>query len=317
MARLAGTSSVADLVEAVRRALLLDGVTLWHRDETTWHPDATSGSEAERTDDGDAGRSEPRARARRPAHPGRGAAPARRPTSRSSAARSDWRSSRPTPRGQTTSSVSTTFALRFSLLSPMTCGRRCRNQGLGDLAARGRDRLVGRRPRGVPRHDRRGDGPARRARRQPARHEPAPDRCAPGRGHPVGLDEIVPAALRSVGARRRRRSLSRSPRPCHASSPTPASSSARSRTSSPMRWYTAAARQSASSPARSTAVSTCAWSIVAPASPPTSATGCSSRSSGSATTLRARASASASQSPAASSRRWVARSRSRTPRAVV
>ena len=59
----------------------------------------------------------------------------------------------------------------------------------------GRRGLVHRRRTPSPaRDDRRGGGPAQRPRRQPARHEPAPGRCA-RRDPPVGLDEVVGGAL--------------------------------------------------------------------------------------------------------------------------
>ena len=48
LARLAGTSTVLDLLEAIRRTFALDGVTLWHRDEREWLVDAGVGTQAER-----------------------------------------------------------------------------------------------------------------------------------------------------------------------------------------------------------------------------------------------------------------------------
>lgn len=48
LARLAGTSSVGELLEAMRQMFGLDGVTLWHRHEGAWSPDATAGRVAER-----------------------------------------------------------------------------------------------------------------------------------------------------------------------------------------------------------------------------------------------------------------------------
>ena len=49
LARLAGASSVAELLDAVRRTFALEGVTLWHRKDADWLPDASAGVEAERT----------------------------------------------------------------------------------------------------------------------------------------------------------------------------------------------------------------------------------------------------------------------------
>ena len=43
LARLAGTSTVDELLEAVRRTFALDGATLWHRDEAEWLVDAGVG----------------------------------------------------------------------------------------------------------------------------------------------------------------------------------------------------------------------------------------------------------------------------------
>ena len=68
------------------------------------------------------------------------------------------------------------------------------------------------------------------ARRQPPRHEPPPDRRARASAPPpVGLDEVLPAALTSIGAPAGD-SRSTSPEHCPACSPTPGCSSARSRT---------------------------------------------------------------------------------------
>jgi two-component system sensor histidine kinase KdpD len=50
LARLAGTSTVEELLESVRRMFALDGVTLWHRTEHGWEPDATVGIRVERSD---------------------------------------------------------------------------------------------------------------------------------------------------------------------------------------------------------------------------------------------------------------------------
>ena len=72
------------------------------------------------------------------------------------------------------------------------------------------------------------------------------------------------------------------------------------------------ARPSASWRAAPAAASTCASSIAGPASPATSTTACSCRSSGSATAPGSRGSAWGSRSPAGSSRRWAASWRSRT-----
>jgi len=50
LARLAGTSTVEELLESIRRMFALDGVTLWHRDDRTWVADATIGTPVERGD---------------------------------------------------------------------------------------------------------------------------------------------------------------------------------------------------------------------------------------------------------------------------
>ena len=50
LARLAGTTSVAELLEALRRMFGLDGVTLWHRAGSRWSADATAGRVAERAE---------------------------------------------------------------------------------------------------------------------------------------------------------------------------------------------------------------------------------------------------------------------------
>ena len=48
LARLAGTSTVDELLEAIRLTFALDGVTLWHRDEREWLVDAVAGAHVER-----------------------------------------------------------------------------------------------------------------------------------------------------------------------------------------------------------------------------------------------------------------------------
>ena len=48
LARLAGTSSVVEILESIRRTFALDGVTLWHRDDRDWVVDEEVGAHAER-----------------------------------------------------------------------------------------------------------------------------------------------------------------------------------------------------------------------------------------------------------------------------
>ena len=48
LARLAGTSSVRELLESIRRTFALDGAALWHRHEREWLVDAVAGAPAER-----------------------------------------------------------------------------------------------------------------------------------------------------------------------------------------------------------------------------------------------------------------------------
>jgi two-component system sensor histidine kinase KdpD len=48
LSRLAGVSSVPDLLEVIRRTLALDGVTLWHARGETWAAGETAGARAER-----------------------------------------------------------------------------------------------------------------------------------------------------------------------------------------------------------------------------------------------------------------------------
>jgi two-component system, OmpR family, sensor histidine kinase KdpD len=48
LARLAGTSSVAELLDAIRRMFGLDGVTLWHRTGEAWTSEGTAGLAADR-----------------------------------------------------------------------------------------------------------------------------------------------------------------------------------------------------------------------------------------------------------------------------
>ena len=50
LARLAGTSTVLDILESIRRTFALDGVTLWHRRDRDWTADAEVGAHAERTE---------------------------------------------------------------------------------------------------------------------------------------------------------------------------------------------------------------------------------------------------------------------------
>ena len=47
-ARLAGTTSVDELLESIRRVFALDGVTLWHRAGETWTPEGVAGGEVAR-----------------------------------------------------------------------------------------------------------------------------------------------------------------------------------------------------------------------------------------------------------------------------
>ena len=68
LARLAGSSSVADVLESIRRAFALDGVTLWHRDGDGWLEDAGAGAPAGRRRGRGPSRRTPRARAGRSAH---------------------------------------------------------------------------------------------------------------------------------------------------------------------------------------------------------------------------------------------------------
>jgi two-component system, OmpR family, sensor histidine kinase KdpD len=48
LARLAGSPSVAELIEAIRRMFGLDGVTLWHRDGDAWSAEGSAGVAADR-----------------------------------------------------------------------------------------------------------------------------------------------------------------------------------------------------------------------------------------------------------------------------
>jgi two-component system sensor histidine kinase KdpD len=50
LARLAGTSTVGELLESIRRTFALDGATLWHRDGGRWIAEATVGVTVERGD---------------------------------------------------------------------------------------------------------------------------------------------------------------------------------------------------------------------------------------------------------------------------
>ncbi len=122
---------------------------------------------------------------------------------------------------------------------------------------------------------------------------------------PIGLDEVVPAALRSIGPRADEVDVDVA-ETLPESSQIRGCSSARSPTSYRTPWYTASGRRYASSPEPSTAASTSALSTVGPASRKRIATASSSRSSASATARRAGASGSGWPSRAASSRRWAA-----------
>ena len=48
LARLAGTSTVVEILESIRRTFALEGLTLWHRDDRDWVVDAEVGTHAER-----------------------------------------------------------------------------------------------------------------------------------------------------------------------------------------------------------------------------------------------------------------------------
>ena len=170
-----------------------------------------------------------------PRAPGRRAARARRLRRASSrlASQLEELAGRGRPR-PASSSGRTTCGPRSSRRSRTTFARRSPaiKASVTSLLQR-RRRVVAEATQRVPRDDRRGDRPAQRARRQPARHEPAPDRRA-RRSTPrrSALDEVVPAALAQPRRARRTRSRSTSPRRCPASRPTRACSSAPSRTSS-------------------------------------------------------------------------------------
>ena len=136
------------------------------------------------------------------------------------------------------------------------------------------------------------------------------------RREPVGLDEVVPAALRSLGGTADGvdvdvpESLPRVWR-------TPVSWSARWRTSWAMRSGTRRRGDgSACSPGARTAASTSVSSTVARGSRWPAGRRCSCRFSGSETPATTTASASGSRSPRASWRRWAATSRSRRRRAA-
>ena len=51
LARLAGASSVTEMLESIRRTFALDGVTLWHRRERAWSVDSEAGAHVERSKD--------------------------------------------------------------------------------------------------------------------------------------------------------------------------------------------------------------------------------------------------------------------------
>ena len=138
----------------------------------------------------------------------------------------------------------------------------------------------------VPRDDRRGDRPAQRARRQPARHEPAADRRARARiAQPSASTRSIPAALASLGAARREVDVDvPETLPRVARRPRPARAGARERRRRTPSAYSPARIASARRRRRGRrTASTCASSTAAPASRPPSASGCSCRSSGSAT----------------------------------
>ena len=115
---------------------------------------------------------------------------------RSSRPRSSWASSR--PRSRPPGVVSAANELRAAILSAVSHDLRtplAGDQGLRHEPVAGRRRLDARGAARVPRHDRRGDRPPERARREPARHEPAPDGRAGDHAEPRRARRGAPRGL--------------------------------------------------------------------------------------------------------------------------
>ncbi len=201
LARLAGTSTVVEILESIRRTFALDGVTLWHRQDRDWT--FRRGGRAPRRAHrrGAARRRRPRPGARRPAGPGQRAPPPRR--IRHGAGRLDPHRG---ARGGCIRGRRPRAGQRLTPRDPL--GRLARPpdaaggyQGLRDLAARQRDRLA--------------TGGARRLFSTIDEETDRLDglvgnlldmsRLQSGALHvassQIGLDEVVPAALASIGPR--------------------------------------------------------------------------------------------------------------------
>ena len=207
----------------------LEGAAVLHRSDGGWRIEAASGERDPRESRGQlarpssstsehvlalVGSTRPQ---RRPARP-------RRLRQELAGVRRSSASSRPRPKRQAASQRPTSCAPRSSPRSPTTCARRSPpiKASVTSLLQR-RRRLDARGAPGVPRDDRRGDRPAQRARRQPARHEPAPDRRPRDQSPtPVGLDEVVAARARTASATATAPVGVECPRRSRACSPTPA-----------------------------------------------------------------------------------------------
>ena len=204
LARLAGTSSVAELLEAIRRMFGLDGVTLWHRTGDAGSPRAPRALAAERGADAtvvvDADHELALRRPRR--SPTRSGASST-PTSPSSPDRSTSRSSRRRRRRRASSNASTSCGSRSSRPSHTISERRLpgsrrRSTSLLDdeidWSPADRDAFLATIDEETDRLDALVGNLLDMSRLQTGA-------AAGRRPSAIGLDEIVPAALRSLGSR--------------------------------------------------------------------------------------------------------------------
>ena len=315
LARLAGSSSVADVLESIRRAFALDGVTLWHRDGDGWLEDAGAGAPAGR----DAGAV--------PVDAHHELALAGRPipaderrildaylAELAGSVKLEELEAEASEAGE----LERANDLRLAILSAVSHDLRTPLSGIKASVTSLLDREVewssDDRSAFLRTIDEEAD-------RLDALVGNLLDMSRLQSGalqvetSAIGLDEVVPAALRSIGARAEEIEVDVSETlPRVVADPGLLERAVANVVENALAH--GGGGRSGWLPASSPTASTCASSIAAPVCRASFATGCSCRSSGSETARATAGSASGSPSPAGSSRRWAARSRSRTPPAA-
>ena len=312
-ARLAGTTSVDELLESIRRVFALDGVTLWHRAGETWTPEGVAGGEVAR--DGRVLRVDA---AHELALRGRAVPGDEQRLLDAFVAElaSSIHIDELTAEASEAVELERANDLRVAILSAVSHDLRTPLAGIKasvtsllddeiDWPVSERDAFLATIDEETDRLDGLVGNLLDMSRLQTGALQI--DASA------IGLDEIVPAALRSLGSRADAVEVDVAetlPR-VHAD-PGLLERAIANVVANALAH--GGARPSASWQAAPATASTCASSIAAPGFPVTSTRACSCRSSGSATAPGSRASAWGSRSRAGSSRRWAASWRSRTRR---